>query len=321
MTVGHLDNPITGHDAATTQEERTMNRIPLTILTLTAAILMHGTAQAQHAGFVLFGEPDPAAAEAPETHHFVHPVTGPYFHEDSFVTTDIRPCFVYHDLPTVSPIDGGSAKVYAVQARLALTNSLQLVAYKDGYVDFDSGLVDDEGWNDIAAGIKWKFYSDWANQLHAAVGVGYEVKTGNGRVLENDDELRFWASVNKGFDRLHLGATINGFLKTGDQDALGDSDRLSWHLHADYYVCEWFSPVLEINGYHTLNEGHAVLPFQGVDVANLGGGKGEDVVTIGIGGEFRPIHNLALRAAYETPLTDTEDLFGYRWTLSAVFSF
>ncbi|MFW6059448.1 MAG: hypothetical protein ACODAQ_04670 [Phycisphaeraceae bacterium] len=286
-----------------------------------AVLVMPSLAQAQHARLVLFGDPDPAAEQVEPTDRFVHPLTAPYVHEDSFVTSDIRPWFVYHDFPNASAIDGGSAKVYAVQARLALTRDIQFVAYKDGYVDFDTGLVDEEGWNDLAAGVKWNFLRDWERQLHAAVGIGYELKTGDGRVLQNDDELRFWASLNKGFDRLHLGGTLNYFIAPGDEDALGDSDRLSWHLHADYYVLEWFSPVLELNGYHTLDEGNAVLPFQGVDVANLGGGKSEDVITIGLGGEVRPAEDIALRAAYETPLTDADDLFGYRWTFSSVFSF
>ena len=277
------------------------------------------SARAQHADFALL-----ETAEQPETppgHRFVHPITAPYAHSDAFVTTDVRPWFIYHDFPGPSAIDGGQATVYAVQLRLALTNELQLVAYKDGHTNFETGLVDAEGWADLAGGLKWKLLEDREKQLHGAVGLGYEAKTGDSRVLNNDDEWRFWGALNKGFDRLHLGATGNLFLKTGGQDTLGDSDRVSWHLHADYRLNRWVSPVLEVNGYHVLNEGNAVLPFQGVDVTNLGGGKGEEVITAGVGGELRPLEDVALRAAYETPLTQSDSLFGYRWTLSAVFSF
>ena len=279
-------------------------------------------ASAQHADFVLFGEPNPEADQvAPERQH-VHPVTAGFYHEDSFVTSDIRAWYLYHDFPKSTAISGGNVQAYAVQVRVALTDQLQFVAYKDGYANFEAGLLQDDGFLDVAAGLKWNFLQDWENDLHAAVGIGYELGVGDDEVLQEDDELRFWASVDKGFDRLHVGGTVNVLIATESEDALGDSDRLLWHARADYYLCEWFSPVVELNGYHTLDEGdNTPLNFNGVDLLNLGGGQSEDVVTIGLGGEIRPKDNLGLRFAYETPLTDRDDLFGYRWTLSAVLSF
>jgi hypothetical protein len=288
------------------------------LTTVLAAFLWAGEVYAQHANFVLFGNPNPAA-EVPAEQRFVHPVTDPYYHEDSFVTSDVRAWFVYHDFPQGGVIKGGTAKDYAVQVRLALTEQLQIVAYKDGYLDFDSGLTNDSGWNDVAAGLKWNFLQDWEDQLHAAVGVGYELPVGDPSVLQNDDELRLWASVNKGFGPLHLGATVNGIWHLGSQDALGDSDRLIWDLHADYFVNRWFSPVVEVNGFHTFNKGNEVVGFSGLDVGNLGGG--DDVVTLGLGSEFRPIDDLAFRVAYELPLTNGDQLYGYRVTASLVFSF
>lgn len=279
------------------------------------------SASAQHAKFVLFGEPDAAAADVPAAEKFVHPVSSPYYHEDSFVTTDIRIWAIYHDFPKSSVIGGGNAKVFAVQVRLALTDQLQFVAYKDGYTDWDAGIIDDSGWNDIAAGLKWNFWQDWENQFHAAVGVGYEIAAGDKETLHDDDEWRVWGSVNKGFDKLHLGATVNAFFADDKGDGLGNSDRLSWHLHGDYYVCEWFSPVVEVNGYHVLDEGTVTVPFQGLDVVNLGGGD-DPVVTGAIGFEIRPCESAQFRLAYEAPIVNQDDdLFGYRWTFSMIFSF
>jgi len=277
---------------------------------------------AQHANFVLFGDANEQGKALSAERKAVHPITSPYYHEDSFITTDVRTWFLYQDFPKSSAIAGGSAKIYAAQIRIALTDRLQFVAYKDGYADFDSGLVNDDGWMDIAAGIKWNFLQDWENDLHAAVGLGFEIGLGEDDVLQQDDELRIWASVNKGFDRLHLGGTVNVLIPTENEDALGDSTRLSWHVHADYYLLEWLSPVVELNGYHVLDEGdNTPLPFNGVDVANLGGGQSEGVITMGLGAEIRPADNVGLRVAYEFPLTKNDDLFGYRWTFSAVLSF
>jgi hypothetical protein len=286
--------------------------------------LLGSSASAQHANFVLFGNPNPRAAEVPAEQKHVHPLTSPYYNEDSFVTTDIRAWFLHHDFPKSSAIGGGTAQVYAAQVRLALTDSLQLVAYKDGYIDWDTTALSDAGANDIAAGLKWNFIQDWDHQFHAAVGVGYELSTGSSATLNDDGEWRFWASTNKGLDRLHLGANVNVHIAEdqSDSNGFGNSDTIDWHLHADYFVCDYFSPVVEINGFHTIDEGStAPLLFSGVDVVNLGGGESEDVVTIGLGGEFRFENNVAVRGAYEMPLTDNDDLFGYRWTLSLVWSF
>jgi hypothetical protein len=281
--------------------------------------LSAGTASAQQSGFVLFGERNVTPQGFEPNHRFVHPMTSPYFHEDSFVTTDIRPYFLYHDFPSGGVIDGGTAKVYAAQVRVAITDQIQFVAYKDGYTDFDAGLIDDAGWNDVAAGVKWNFLQNWEQQLHVAVGAGYEFPWGDADALQNNGEVRLWASGNKGFGPLHLGLTGNVFFGTSSDAPLGNSDYFSWHAHVDYYVCKWFSPVVEFNGYHVFNKNDEVVPFSGIDVTNLGGG--DDVITMALGGEFRPTPNLALRGAYEFGLTDGEDLYGYRITLSAVIWF
>ncbi len=286
------------------------------------SMALASTLHAQHAQTVLFGEANPDGLGQALEERAVHPLTAPYYHEDSFVTSDVRAWFVYHSFPDNIAIGGGNAKVYALQIRAALTDTLQLVAYKDGYVDFNTGLIDDDGMNDLAAGLKWNFYQDWATNSHAAVGAGYELGIGDEEVLQEDDELRFWASYNKGLERLHLGATVNYMVPVGSEDALGDSDRLSWHLHGDYWVNENFSPVVEVNGYMTTSNGDNVaVQFSGVDVANLGGGDGNDVVTGALGFEYRLNSELAFRGAYESPLTSEEDLFGYRWTGSVVWAF
>lgn len=281
-----------------------------------------------HTDFVLFGDADAQMNALPAAQQFVHPVTAPYFHENSFVTTDIRAWYVYHQFEGDGVANGGiggDVTVVAVQARLALTDRFQLVAYKDGYVWFEDSAINDEGWNDIAAGIKYQYYRDIENQLYAAAGIGYEFGWGDNAVLQSDDELRLWFSVDKGFDKLHLGATFNYFYPTGEEETpFGDAERISWHIHADYHLTEWFSPVVEFNGYHTIDASStAAVPFTGVDVANLGGGESNDTVTMGVGGEFRipQLGSAAIRAAYEFHLTDDPDLFGDRFTVSAVWSF
>lgn len=270
-------------------------------------------------GFVLFG--DDVAKPAPEQ-KFVRPLTGPYFHEDAFVTTDVRAWYVQHNFD--SDTIGGDVTVAALQVRMALTESLQLVAYKDGYTEFDDAAIlgDNDGFNDIGAGIKWAFIQDWENNFHMAAGIGYEFSLGDEDVLQDTNELRLWLSWAKGFDKLHLGATANLILSEDDNDGFaGNSDMITIHLHADYYLTDWLSPVVELNGYLAQDAAPA-LPISGVDAGSLPGGEENDTYTIAVGAEVRPFgENLGIRLAYETELTDNVSLFGDRWTLSAVYEF
>ncbi|MEM6259049.1 MAG: hypothetical protein AAGI37_12110 [Planctomycetota bacterium] len=281
-------------------------------------------ASAQHADFVLFGESDPAFEVQTSEQAFVNPITAGYYHENSFVTSDVRAWYIYHQFDNNGVANGGiggNAQIAAVQIRLALTDRLQFVAYKDGYAWFDDSAVNDEGWNDVAAGLKYNFYRDIEDQFYMSAGLGYQIDLGDSAVLQDDELVRIWVSADKGFDGLHIGGTFNYFAAVDTESSLGNSDTISWHLHADYYLTDWFSPVVEINGYHTVDEGTVAVPFSGVDVANLGGGEGEDVVTLGVGGEFRVLNNVDIRAAYEFGLTDNRQLFGDRLTFSLVYSF
>jgi hypothetical protein len=168
-------------------------RLPATLL---CALAVQSVATAQHANTVLFGEPNPAGTALPAERTAVHPVTAPYFNEDAFVTSDLRAWYVQHEFGSTL---GGSASVAALQIRVALTEDIQFVAYKDGFVDFKDNAIDDSGMNDLAAGIKWAFLQDWESDMHAAVGIGYELGIGDEEVLQDDDEVRVWASYNNGW--------------------------------------------------------------------------------------------------------------------------
>lgn len=294
-----------------------MNRRSIT--TLVASALFAGTLSlTAQGGFVVFGESGPSLEAEAKT---VRPLTSPYFHEDSFVTTDVRAWWVQHHF--YSDTIGGDATVAALQARLAFTSNLQLVAYKDGYTSFNDTLGEESGWNDVGAGLKWALLQDWERELHAAVGVGYEFPLGDRDVLQDTGGLRLWGSLNKSFDRLHLGLTAN-FLKADDRSdgALGNADMVTLHFHSDYYVNPWFSPVVELNAFIVTNEGPVGAQFSGVDAVSIGGGENEDTVTGAIGGEFRPFADgPSFRGAYETELSDSRSLFGHRWTVSAVYEF
>lgn len=273
-------------------------------------------------GFVLFGD---SQVEIEPEQKTVRPISAPYYHEDAFVTTDVRAWYLTHDFDrdTKGALNNGSVEVFALQVRVALTDSIQFVAYKDGYTKFDDAgaLGDNDGMNDVGAGLKWAFIQNWEDQFHVAAGVGYEFGIGEEDVLQDSDILRLWLSFNKGFDRLHFGAMGNFLVAIDEDDSLfGTSDMITFHLHADYYLTDWFSPVVELNAYLAQDD-FAPLPISGVDAGSLPGGSENDTYTIAVGGELRLIKDLGLRVAYETELNDNVSLFGDRWTLSAVYEF
>jgi hypothetical protein len=253
---------------------------------------------------------------------FVAPVTSPYYNENSFIVSDARAWFVYHKFNAESLGADTNATVAALQIRVALTDRLQLVAYKDGYLDIDGGPAT-EGWNDVAAGLKYQFLHDSENQMYAAAGLGYEFRTGESRALQNDSEARGWVSVDKGWDKFHAGATLNYRMSTSDEnDDNGNSDVVSWHARADYRLTDYFSPVAEVNGYHVITDSGTGVALNGADVLNLGATDADATVTAALGVEFRTGPDIAIRFAYEVPLTTNDsDLFGSRITFSIVYPF
>jgi hypothetical protein len=279
-------------------------------------------ANAQGSNFVLLGS---SSEKIPAEKKTVRPLTAPFFNEDAFITTDVRGWFVHHQLGELD----GNLEITALQARLAITENFQVLAYKDGYANFSEDITDegDEGWEDLGLGIKWALFQDVGSQLFLAVGAGYEFGVGDDQVFQDTDEYRFWVSANKGFGRLHFGATANYVIAAdGKYDGIaGNADLLTIHLHADYFVSKWFSPVVEVNGYFVqeANSSNGGTNFSGVDAVSVNGGDDDDTITYALGFELRPLgESLGLRTAYETQLNNSEDsLFGYRWTFSAVYEF
>jgi len=291
------------------------------IYALFLAVYSFASAQGSH--FVLLGKGE----DVPPEKKTVRPLTAPFLHEDALITTDVRAWFLYQDVGDGAEINGvqGEFDITTVQVRLAVTENLQAIMYKNGYTNIDSGDLD--GWNDIGLGVKLALLQDVGSLLFVAVGFGYEVGSGDDQVLQDTDEYRFWASVNKGFGRLHFGATGN-YIIAGDGkiDGLtGSSDLITLHFHADYFVTPWFSPVVEVNGYFVQEANSTIsgVVLSGIDTFSVNGGEENDTITYALGFEVRPLdESLGLRAAYESQLNNEEDsLFGYRWTLSAVYEF
>lgn len=252
--------------------------------------------------------------------YIVRPITTPNYSEDPYITTDVRGTYIHHQLPNNSTFDGGAARAYDFQGRYAVNEKLQVMVSKLGVVDVHNA-GEEIGATDVALAVKYSLLSDWKTGTHAAIGAGYEFPLGDADTLGDDSEFRIFGTYGKNFDSLNFSASVNAIFATGSEDIAGDSDNLFVNLHVDYPLNEMLSPVLELNYFKTLSNGENVTRLSGLDLANFGGNEDEDVMTVGIGGELRVIKDVAMRLTYESPLTSNEDIFGYRWTASAVWTF
>lgn len=324
-----------------------LNSLSTLPFAVTAALVLAPTALAQDGATLGQGTDDAAAAlersilkadntdrisgtgssyrKAPASKYVVRPITAPNYSEDPYITTDVRGTYVTHTFPSNTSFNGTRRAfdfhTYDFQGRYALSDDLQIMVSKLGAAELHRVGPEEVGLTDLALGVKYSLLSDWKAGTHVAVGAGFELGIGDEDVFGDDSEFRIFGAYGKNFENFNFSASANAIFATGSEDLSGDSDSLFLNLHLDYALNEMVSPVVELNYFKTLSEGDNVTPVSGVDIANFGGNEDEDVMTIGLGGELRIIEDVAMRLTYETPLTDSEDLFGYRWTASAVWTF
>ncbi|MFY9344150.1 MAG: hypothetical protein WAT39_16790 [Planctomycetota bacterium] len=241
--------------------------------------------------------------------HFHEPLGQPIYFESPFNDTHVRALYLKHNFSDQSLLQGGDVTIYAMQARLAITSELAFIATKDGYSELESGLLQDEGWNDLAAGFKYVMVADHAQHLVITPGIRYMAENGHRGILQGGaDEVSPFVSFGKGWDRLHaLGnVTLRVPLDGDEGNTVGH-----WDLHFDYDVNAGdavFAPLVELHGVHYLDDGATALPVGGLDYTNLGSQPKESFVAwAGIGARLEISKKYELGAVYEFALTDPDD--------------
>jgi hypothetical protein len=255
--------------------------------------------------------------------HFYEPIGNPLFFESPFINTSIRVLYLHHEFAEKSQLQGGDLNVYAVQARLALTERLAFIATKDGYSDLNAdALPKDEGWNDIAAGFKYAFYVDREADMVWTLGGRYQAGNGDSEVLQGGvQEVSPFVSFAKGWEKFHLLGNVS-FRHPLDTNK--GNNILQWSAHADYEIYPGIAPVLELHGLHYLDDGNRLpLKVGGLDYTNLGSSDvgGSTVVWFGAGARFNLAPNVSLGSTYEYPLTNKNaDIHGGRVTVDLIFT-
>ena len=253
------------------------------------------------------------------------PIGSPIYFEDPYINSDLRLIYVWHKFPDGGGVYGGDLSVWAAQIRVALTERLQFTATCDGYSKLHTGILkDDEGWNDLAVGLKYALWVDHENDFLLASGLKWRLSNGHANTLHgNVDELTPYISAYKGLDKWNFIGHVAGRLPC-DEDK--GNYVLSWDAHVDYELFEGFFPLLEFHGVHYLSDADRLpLKVGGLDYANIGSNDvaGRSAYWGGVGFRWNIVEHVSFGAAYEFPLRnpDKNDLFDQRVTTNVIITF
>ena len=252
----------------------------------------------------------------------ISPVANPLFFESPLIQSEARPIFIYHNFD--DKFIGGFARVYAAQLRWAVTERLAIIATKDGYIQTRSeALPREDGWADIAAGLKYALIDKPEHQFILTPGLKFELPSGNTDVFQGngDGEFDVFVSAMKGWDKFHVTGSLGARVPVN-----GDNETSSLHysLQLDYFTCRWFIPFVVANGQTVLSEANGpAFGVEGFDLINFGTSNAGGFTQIAVGGGFRT--RLAkwvdIGFAYEKGVTSPKGLFDDRFTMDLIVKF
>ena len=282
---------------------------------------------------------------------FIAPGTTPYLFEDPFTTTGLYFWGAWHQFPESSVFQGGDAGLVALQARVAITDRLDFIATKDGFVMIypDNPILwQSSGAVDLAAGLKYELVRMPESQFILSPMVRFEAPIGSPRAYQGVGHGAALPSISfgKGFaelgaEKLHLLGDVGVFIPF---NSAHNSSYVWWDVHFDYQVTEWFSPFVALNGQSWVDDGNGELRvntklgelslntaqaalntggFEGVDLTNLGSRNvaGTTVMVGGVGARFTLPYGFSLSAAWQGPLTSTKFLWNQRVTTNLAWEF
>lgn len=277
----------------------------------------------------------------------IRPISNPTLFDLALPRTNAHAIFMHQQLPSRAAIAGGGSvplngdmQLYALQLEYAFNERLSLVATKDGYVNFnpDATLSEEDGFANLAAGLKYAFILDRENGFALSGTTTIEVPTGSESITQGsgDGAVNLILNTLKMTDGWQFAAGA-GLHIPFDNDEEAMTSFISTHV--SYEVCDYFIPLIELNWYHVIDEGDGgsrykdqvgggvpgVIGFEGGDLLNWGAANAKDngdIVTLAAGFRSRLKDNVHLGVAYEIPLTDEEEnLMENRLTVDLVWYF
>lgn len=277
----------------------------------------------------------------------ISPVSNPIFFEDPRIRTEVRLIYLYNrvsddlalELPGVTvPLGGADIHAFGAQIRFALTPKLALIATNNVGIVFrpdnpipGTAFSNATGYSDLDVGFKYALIDDPAHQFLFTPILTYAIPTGSREVFQGDNSGIFdiAAAMEKGFDRFHLIGNL-GFRIPVDSDR--NSTSFHYSLHADYFVCKYFIPLVEFNGWTVVDSPdgtkgplgvfNTALNTEGADLINFGASNPADTQdAIGFGFRSQLFKNLDFGVIYEHAVTSPEGIFEQRVTTDLIFHF
>lgn len=250
---------------------------------------------------------------------FISPMTNPVFFEDPRTLTEARLIFLHHKLPSLlgGAVPSSDVQVVALQLRAALTDDLSIIATKDGFIFASPDAPLDDGWADVALGLKYNLYKDPVAQQIVSAGVTFELPTGSTRARQGTGDGEFNLFLTGGTqlgDYSHLISAAGFRLPTHRGE---ESSVFYWSNHIDRQLLSRVYGFLECNWYHWMGSGRNGIPgVEGVDLFNFGstGVSGNDIVTGAFGFKIKPTPWQEIGVAWEVPLTERRDILENRLT-------
>ncbi len=250
---------------------------------------------------------------------FISPITNPVYFEDPRLNTEVRGIFLQHRVPQAA--GGGAVQLYAIQLRARISENVQLIATKDGFVTSSNPLIDD-GWADLALGLKFALWRNPENQRLTSAGFTYELPSGEASALQGNGAGNlnvFYTSGRRVFDRVNW-ISGGGFRQPLDRVDESTVAYGSQHLSTNIGPKTW--ALTELNVQKWTGSGQGGIPgVEGGDLFNFGssGVSGNTIVTHAVGLKFKPRRNSEIGAAFEYPLTKRRDILDNRinvnWTV------
>lgn len=265
---------------------------------------------------------------------FISPVTNPFLFEDPRSLTEVRPIFMYQQIPGAQPdMTGGNIWFFGTQARLAVTDRLSFVFHKLGGLSVNpgSGSVFDgqTGFAELWLGPKYTFIRNEDAGRVMAGGLQFQVPVGSKGAFQDTGSLSLvpYLSYAENFCRDWSIGSLNAMLGTGYSISVNrersDYYYLSAHVDLDWRNCHQFYPLMELNWLiYTADGNSRPIGSEGRDLINFGGqAQGKGMMTWAIGARYKISESAQLGAAFELPVAGPRDIFRYRFTLDFILRY
>jgi hypothetical protein len=247
---------------------------------------------------------------------FIEPISNPLWATDPRSITRARFVFLNQMIPGSSVIGKGDLQVYALEISVALNERWSIIAERDGYSTLQArGIPNDQGWADIAAGLKYVLHRDVCSQFIVSTGFQYELTQGTQGVFQGngDGVWNPFLTAGKKLGCYHAIGVVGMHLPNNGNK---ESQSIFYSLHLDRQLTCRSYAVLEFNGINYTDSGNALAVNQeGGDFINLGANNvtGNNFATMAAGATVKLADDLTAAAAYEFPVMGRRDLFDNRF--------